>query len=769
MPHRSETTPRERTLSWAVGALALAAPLAIGGAHAATQVVLSLAALALLIAYLRVGDRGVMAVPLTWACAVAVGYTALQLVPLPAFVVGLVSPAAHELRSETGAGWLMPLTVDAPATWLALARGFACFGLLLMVGTHSRSHRLARTILLALSLVGTVLATITLVQRLVGAHAILGFYVPRNMPGGGFFGTFVNGNHAASVLALSSLISAGLALDAKEGKRFFFLASAVLSGAVVFYTASRAGALGFGVGGLLLASVALVRRLGWATGLLTALAMMAVASGATLWLADGLRSRLLPTAGEGLYENQKLRGWRDAASMAVSYRWSGVGRGAFEAPAAAYRQDDEGVRLVYPENLLVESATEWGIPLTLLLMGLVALPLAGVARGLSGRELGVIGAAAGVLAVLVHEMADFGLELPGVAFPTVIALGVVMGRVERKQDRRAEEPRAPLPTRWVVAGLAAWSVALLGAAWAAPRTLAADFENVARAYRDKSAELPSLLAAAVARHPADDHLELLAAEDALARRDKDAMRHLNRALRLHPANWQAHDLAARTLLGMGRRPQAALELRLAIERGMPVSWDELWRALGDKIVDGVPQRPESLMKVAHALVARHRPEEADEACRRAVAAANPPGPFLIERVQVAMESNDARLLVASAQALLETQPDEEAGAVALRALAQSGDAKATDAALEMLTKQHPESSLLTLLGAQLLVDRGDLSGARELLKHAGDGSYSLSDRLRAEELLAKIADRQGDVDGAVLARARARVLGHKLNDTSAVP
>jgi hypothetical protein len=708
-------------------------------------------------------------VPLTWASLIAVGYTALQLVPLPAFLVGVLSPAAYELRHETGGGWLMPLTVDVPATWLALARGFACFGLLLLVGTHGRSHRRSRTILLALSGVGTVLAAITLVQRAVGAHAILGFYVPHNMPGGGFFGTFVSGNHAASVLALSSLVSAGLALDAKEGKRFLFLTCAVLSGAVVFYTASRAGAFGFGVGALLLASVALVRRLGWATGLLTALALMAVASGATLWLADGLRSRLLPTAGEGLAENQKLRGWRDAASMAASYRWTGVGRGAFEAPAAAYRQDDEGVRLVYPENLIVESATEWGIPITLLLLGLVALPLWGVARGLSGRELGVIGAAGGVVAVLVHEMADFGLELPGVAFPTVIALGVVIGRVERKQDRRATEPRAPLPTRWVVAGLAAWSVALVGAAWAAPRALPADVERVAVAYRGKSAELPSLLTEAVARHPADDHLELLAAEDALSRRDKDAMRHLNRALRLHPANWQAHDLAAHTLLGLGRRTQAALELRLAIERGMPVSWDELWRALGDKIVDGVPQRPDDLMKLAHGLVQRHRPVEADEASRRAVAAANPPAPFQLERVQVAMESNDSKFLIASAQALLDTQPDEEAGAVALRALAQSGDAKATDAALELLTKLHPESSLLTLLGAQLRVDRGDLNGARELLKHTGDGSYSLSDRLRAEELLAKIADQQGDVDAAMMARARARLLGHKLNDTSAVP
>src|SRR5205823_3177434 len=137
--------------------------------------------------------------------------------------------------------------------------------------------------------------------------------------------------------------------------------------------------------------VTLMRRLGNAAGLLTALALMAVASGAALWMADGLRSRLLPAAPEALYENQKLRGWKDAAALTVAYRWTGVGRGAFEAPAAAFRQDDEQVRLVYPENLLMQSASEWGIPLTLLLLGLLGAAALKLVPSLRGRELGIVG------------------------------------------------------------------------------------------------------------------------------------------------------------------------------------------------------------------------------------------------------------------------------------------------------------------------------------------------------------------------------------------
>jgi hypothetical protein len=759
---------KERLLSWAIGALALMAPLAIGGAHATTQVLLSLGALLLAAAYagLAEPERALSRVALFWPALIAVAFTALQLLPLPASLVELLSPAAHELRGDTGGGGLMPLTVDVPATWLALARGFACFGLLLVVSAQARSHRNARPILVALVATGALVASITLLQRAVGAQKILGFYQPESTPGGGFFGPFVSANHAASLLGLSSLIALGLALDSNGGKRLAFIGCSALSGTVVFYTASRMGAVGYAVGLLMLTSVVLVRRLGWATGVFTAVALMAVTSGVALWAADGLRSRLMPSSPEVLYENQKLRGWKDAASMTLAYRWTGVGRGAFEAPAAAFRQDDEGVRLPYPENLGLQMSSEWGVPVTLLLLGLAGAALVKLAPGLRRRELGVIGAASGVVAVLVHELADFGLELPGVAFPTVIALGVAVGRIERRQERESLEARTLLTPRQVAVGLVAWAVALVGAAWAVPRTLDADFRKVSESYKQRDPGLDKLLQASIARHPAEDHFELVAAEDALRHKSPSALHHLNRALRLHPANWQAHYLAARTLLNMGRRSQAALEHRMAMERGLPATLDEILALLGSAVVDGFPQRPDALMRLAHGLAQRHKPLDADAAAQRAVSLTAAPGPVLTERVQVAIEAGDARTLVPAAEALLEAQPDPESGVVAIKALALTGDVKATEAALQRMLKLHPDSSLLVLVGAQLRFDRNDLGGARALLKHAGDGSYSLADRLRAEELLAKIADRDGDVDGAVLARARARLIAHKLNDTS---
>ena len=46
--------------------------------------------------------------------------------------------------------------------------------------------------------------------------------------------------------------------------------------------------------------------------------------------------------------------------MAREFPWTGVGRGAFEGPAAAFRQHSEGVRLVFPENLAGADAVRVG-------------------------------------------------------------------------------------------------------------------------------------------------------------------------------------------------------------------------------------------------------------------------------------------------------------------------------------------------------------------------------------------------------------------------
>src|SRR5262249_24102065 len=155
----------------------------------------------------------------------------------------------------------------------------------------------------------------------------------------------------------------------------------------------------------------------------------------------------------------------------------------------------------------------------------------------------------------------------------------------------------------------------------------------------------------------------------------EALKHLNRALRLHPAHWQGHRLAARTLAELGRRPQAALEYRLASECGVPASYDELLRVVGPYVVEAVPQKVDDLIKRAR-ILARGRPKLADAAAKRAADLSGNAEGILVERVSIAALGKDKALVSDAAAALLAANPSASAIEVAATELSKVGESSA---------------------------------------------------------------------------------------------
>ncbi|MCU1279933.1 MAG: hypothetical protein JWM53_3479, partial [bacterium] len=552
MERRSDEQGRHERWDAVIGitaaSIAAVAALLIGGAHATTQLALSAALLLLAVAYaVTRGRRGIRIVPFAALFAAFVVLDLMQLVPLPAELVRMLSPAAYETRSSVSASRWMPLTLDVSATVMSLSRALGCLGMLVIVAGVCRSRRIASRIQALLAFLGAAEAIIALVQRATKAAAILGVYVPHSMPGMGIFGTFVNSNHTASVLTIGALAAAGLALKEQGPRRGLFIACAAIAAGVTIATGSRGGVLGLAAGGLLIVAISLVRARGLLQGLVMSTAILALFAASVLWTSDTLRSRILPASSRQLVENQKTQGWLDGMRMALDYRWTGVGRGAFEAPLRAYRAEDEEVRLVYPENFLVQSAAEWGIPATLALLLAAAFAMRRTLGRSDVLDPPTIGAVAAVVGVVVHELMDFGTEFPGVALPATVALGVVVGVAVRRDDALARVR----PSLWAPAATA-WALVLLFGGWAAAHTLDGDDSSL---HDSVAARRPAAtaLAAAIQRHPADDYLELLACEDAMRRRDSTAMHHVNRALLLHPASWRGHLLAAHLLAAVGHR------------------------------------------------------------------------------------------------------------------------------------------------------------------------------------------------------------------------
>ena len=749
---------------YGAAAAVVAAPLLIGSGPAWAQVISVGVVFAAAALFVVARGFSVRAIPFTLPAALGAAITALQLVPLPAPLVRLISPHALELRTEAAgaAPAFLPLTLDVPATVIELGKGMALLALLLMVGNSARRSSRARPLVISLAFIGAVVSIIHIAQRLTGATHILGFYLVRHLPGSGFFGTFVNGNQASSLLTLSALIAAGLALQSEGPLRIAAAASALLSTAVVLWTGSRAGLFAFAVGGGTLAALVLSRRFGRVQGVLLALGLTLSIGGFTLWAAQGLRTRIASTAADRL-SDQKIRGWRDSLNLVRAYPLTGVGRGAFEAPASGYRTADEGVRLAFPENIALQMACEWGIPFTLALLLAVAL---------SGRRLALLAprldpatqaAACAVVAVLVHEVADFGMELPGVAFPTVTALGLVVARGEQYGEHRSDYGRR-LGARWTAPALAVWAIALAATGWALPRTLLADGAHMRELVAKKDPAALAELGPAIRRHPADYYLELLAGSAAVASAHESAGHHLNRAQLLNPGDPGAHLFTARWLARNGRRSQAALEFRLAREHGANVHIEELWSSVGPKqLGNAVMQTDDHLLEAAAYLLRKGHLAEAREVSARAVSAGGRSESALLRRLQLALESRAQSFILEAARDLLEMANQPDAFAAAARGLNQIGQTAAADAAIDRGLAANPHDSTLVLAGARQRMDRDDLTGAVAFLHRRDEDTLTLADRIRFDELGASLADKRGDTVTAAALRAHARSLTRLAN------
>ncbi len=746
----------ERALTWAIAAISFVAPLAIGGANPPVQIFLAAVSFLITALYI-IKVRRRHRVRLDWiglAALAAVVFTAFQLIPLPAFLVRALSPAAYELRREVGGSTLMPLTLDFPATALALARAFACFGLLLSARGIAASSRRVHILLGAIVSAGVVVAALAFVERTFGVQQIFGLYHLHSTPSLGFFGTFVNGNHAASMLGLSALIALGLAIEFREGTRAIYAIASIVCITALIFTASRSGVVGLLAGGFVLLATLLVRRFGAAAGVAAAL-LLVLGTSAVLWtVGDRLRDRV---QSQSILDNQKTRGWIAGLKTAKDHLLTGVGRGAFESPAASHRRDDEGVRLVFPENILVQMVSEWGVPISILL---IAMVLAGIwprLFSIARLEPGTLGAAAGVFAVLVHELGDFGLEMLGVAIPTVVAFSVVLARAEDEERLR----RTPVPRAASMFSLLGFAVAVVLAAVQLPHLQDSEFERLHTAIQ-RMEPVSDELRQAIARHPANDYFQLLAAQqDLRAKNPPEAMKHLNRALGLHPSNGQAHHLAARVLAESGHASQAALEFHSAQLGNDPVSYDEIFGVIGARMIDAIPQRTDKLFDAAQYLIAKKQLKPAEQMTSRAVELAHDSEASQIERLRVAGNSHSPEFLQRSADALLESYPSAHSYGLAATALQGVGLKQPAEEALTKGLREHTEDASLILQLARFRIDLGNLDGAHQALSSPATKSFSLAERQTTQELLAQIAERQGQSEEAVLARARARLLAHE--------
>lgn len=403
---------------------------------------------------------------------------AIQLVPFPAGLTAVLSPArwaylrATSLRAEPAA--FLPLSVDPAAT----AHALACAVLASATFWTARqilSRGGVRMVVTAVAWTAIALVIVVFAQAASGTTRVYGVWTPADA-GAVPFGPFINRNHAGAWALLALFLCFGClqwrratsaaghgwswrarlahALDAR---------TVILALGIVLLAAAIAAAASRSTLGALAAAAACVAlaapRRGPIPkrGLASALVLAAVF--AMLAYADPGRValRIDETVQQGLSGRTAI--WRDAAGVLRDFPLTGAGAGAFTAVMRVYQSGDRTYYWNEAHNhylqVLAEGGLLLGVPATVGLMALVVLGVRALRAPADPLRWMRLGAAAALLSVAVQSVWETSLTVPANAMLAAVAAAILVGRrglPERCQDDPAEawiaqqrERRLPMP------------------------------------------------------------------------------------------------------------------------------------------------------------------------------------------------------------------------------------------------------------------------------------------------------------------------------------
>lgn len=572
---------RDRIATLAIVVTVAASLIALGSAPRWAACMSAFLAIATALPYIASRRTLDHASPLLWFFGLAAGFTALQLVPLPAALTEWIAPGKHALTTANATALahdtpaFIAVSYDPPATWLELAKllGYLVFaGTCLRVASSTRG-RMSLAVLIASA--GAAMAACALLHYGLGMDTLFGVYHPQARPSP-YLAPLLNDNHLAGFLACTVPIAIALAISSHGVRRLAWIGASALSAGVSLLVQSRGAAVAMVVGLIVMTflgwlqhnrkrrgNVRTSRKLQLSQ---TVPAGIVVLCGVVLlatFTSDGVRDELTgTTTAELTREGSKLGVWQASAELVRDNTWTGVGRGGFEA--AFTRVHDSGLDTYsHVENEYLQTLIDWGLPATAILT-LILLWLVMVAARRWHRSPLEVGALSSLVVVGLQSSVDFGVELSGFALIVIALASIPLSR--NLSRARAHRRRMPFALR-----IATLLTALVAAAIASSplaSTARDDDHTMTALLVDSAISDQQVIDAgryAFERHPSD---YMLAARLAQAyyyrKRDPRAIALINRALNLNPRHAGLHVFAARMLVAGGRFEQALIEFSLAL-------------------------------------------------------------------------------------------------------------------------------------------------------------------------------------------------------------
>jgi len=410
---------------------------------------------------------------LLFACWLA--WLAIQVVPLPAELVQMISPTRARLPTPDAAAAWQTFSIQPYASAGFLLKSCAyvsAFCLTLSLTCRRARLRIIAVVIVSAGLLQAVLASFMHLARVNQEVFFTGFSHIDNA-----HGTFVNRNHLAGYMEMCLALGIGLMIATLKGgsaqtwkqrlrntagwllsTRVLLRISLVIMVVALVMTRSRMGNAAF------FTSMLVAGVIGLATSrhatrstviLLISLIIIDVFIVGTWFGVENVIKRyeqttiyreLQPTGGS---VEERLEPGLYATQMLKDYPLTGSGGGTFYTAFPKYRPGVISAYFTYAHNDYVQFATDTGV-IGLGLLGLIVLSTFAVAlKTLYERRdplcRGVaFGATMGIIAIMIHSWVDFNLQIPANAFTFVVllALGWAAHSTNRHHPVAGEDGRS---------------------------------------------------------------------------------------------------------------------------------------------------------------------------------------------------------------------------------------------------------------------------------------------------------------------------------------
>lgn len=313
-------------------------------------------------------------------------------------------------------------------------------------------HRQESTQIISFTMIGlaAAISCYAIYQFMTGSDKVWHFIKPTGQDGRGG-GTYISPNHLAGLLEM--LIPLALAYTlAGRGKALTkvlmgYAALVMLVG--MGATVSRAGWAACGASLLVLFGVLAMQR---GRRLAALLLLVVVVAGGTLFVvkANPLKKRFVESGPPGLTElDMRYEMWDAAIRMWKDNLWFGVGPGHYDSRFRAYRPLRIQMQPDRAHNEYLNILVDWGLAGGILVatgLGMLAWSVVKSWRhvrraenemgsGLSNKFAFVLGAAAGLLALVFHSVLDFNMHIPANAILAVTLAALLTSHLRFATER----------------------------------------------------------------------------------------------------------------------------------------------------------------------------------------------------------------------------------------------------------------------------------------------------------------------------------------------